>query len=59
MSTLYIYNVDTMDVVATHEIDSNCKDQQAAINDIMFDYDQDQYAATFTPAFGFNGGLNQ
>lgn len=54
MSTLYIYNVDTMQVIETADIDSN---DTALINDIMSSYDSDTTACTFTPAFGSNGGL--
>lgn len=45
----YIYNVDTMKLVATIDTDN--------FEDIQFDYDWDIYGATQSPAFGVEGGV--
>ncbi len=45
----YIYNQDTMQLVATIDTDK--------FDDIQFDYDWDVYAATQSPAFGCVDGV--
>jgi hypothetical protein len=44
---IYIYNVDTLEVVATAN----------TFEDVEYNYDWDLYGATESPAFGFDGGL--
>jgi hypothetical protein len=50
---LYIYNIETMEVIATAEGDSNqeCENKAAEY------FENEDYAATYSPAFGFDGGL--
>ena len=50
---LYIYNTETMEVVATVERDTNKECEAIADGN----YCTDEYAWTYTPSFGVNGGL--
>ena len=49
----YIYDPETNDLIATICGDTNEECEQQAANR----YDMDTYCGTYSPAFGFNGGL--
>ncbi len=51
----YIYNTDSFEVVAIITGDSNADVENAA--EKMGYMGVDEYALTYTPAFGFQGGL--
>lgn len=53
MLTVYVYNIHSLEVVA--EISGT--DTHVLIAKASGWTDLDDYAATFTPAFGINGGL--
>lgn len=52
--TLYVYDADSMEVVAKIEGDSNAECEARAAAEYG---DDDAYGWTYTPAFGAVGGL--
>jgi len=52
--TMYVYDADSMVVVAEINGDSNIACESAARDN---GYEDDAYGWTYSPAFGFNGGL--
>ena len=54
MKTLYIYDADTMTVIAEINAETN-----AACEEYAAENYSDEYLNTYTPAFGFENGLNR